>query len=101
MNRETLKEFLSGLIEYEPIWIGYSHVTALALNNFGRQDSASMVAEAARGQKLPESFVNTIIERTDGVPLFIEEITATLSESAHDAGVARLDTSSDKWRSIF
>jgi len=67
--------------EYEPLWTDYSHVTALALNNLGRRDSATMVAEVTKGRRLPKSMLEEIIDRTDGVPLFIEEITAALSDS--------------------
>jgi len=67
--------------EYEPLWTEYSHVTAIALNNLGRRDSATMVTEVTRGRELPKSMVEEIIERTDGVPLFIEEITAALSDT--------------------
>lgn len=67
--------------EHEPRWTDYSHVTALALNHLGRRDSAAMVAEVTGRQGLPQSMVEAIIERTDGVPLFIEEIAATLLDS--------------------
>ena len=67
--------------EYEPLWTDYSHVTALALNNLGRRDSAAMVAEVTRGRGLSESMVEEIVDRTDGVPLFIEEITAALIDT--------------------
>lgn len=67
--------------EYESPWIGYSHVTAIALNNLGRRDTAAMVAEMTRGRRLPTSMIEEIIDRTDGVPLFIEEITAALTDN--------------------
>lgn len=67
--------------EYEPPWVNYSHVTSLTLNNLGRRDTAAMVAEMTRGRGLPKSMVEQIVERTDGVPLFIEEVTAALTES--------------------
>jgi len=70
--------------EYEPLWNGYSHVTVLALNNLGRRDSAAMVAEVAEvagAQQLNESMIEEIINRTDGVPLFIEEVTAALGDA--------------------
>lgn len=73
--------------EYEPPWTDYPNVTALALNNLGRRDSAAMVAEVVGGGRLPESMIEEIIERTDGVPLFIEEVSAAFS----DAGLASED----------
>jgi predicted ATPase len=77
--------------EYEPLWTDYSHVTALALNNLGRRDSATMVAEVTKGRRLPKSMVEEIIDRTDGVPLFIEEISVALSDSGFIAEGDRAD----------
>jgi len=56
-------------------------VTALALNNLGRRDSAALVAEVTGRKRLPKWMVEEIIDRTDGVPLFIEEVTAALAET--------------------
>jgi len=72
--------------EYEPPWRDYPNVTAIALNNLGRRDSAAMIAAVSGGGRLPESTIEEIIDRTDGVPLFIEEITAALSETAMGSG---------------
>ncbi len=66
--------------EYRPLWTDYSHVTALALNNLGRRDSAAMIAEVTKGSSLPEGMVEEIVARSDGVPLFIEEISAALAD---------------------
>ena len=75
--------------EYEPPWTGYAHVTAISLNNLGNRDSAAMVAAMTKGRGIPQSMVDEIIHRTDGVPLFIEEVTASLGEvgfTARDDG---------------
>ena len=71
--------------EFESLWSEYSHVTAISLNNLGRKDSAAMVAEVTGGRRLPQSMVEEIIARTDGVPLFIEEITAALGDAGYMA----------------
>lgn len=71
--------------EYEPPWSDYPNVTAIALNNLGRRDSAAMVAAVSGGGWLPASTIEEIIDRTDGVPLFIEEITAALNEMGMDS----------------
>ena len=55
--------------EYEPLGTDYAHVTALALNNLGRRDSAAMVAEVTRGRGLSGWMVEEIVDRTDGVAL--------------------------------
>jgi class 3 adenylate cyclase/tetratricopeptide (TPR) repeat protein len=67
--------------EYPSPWSSYSHVTAIALSNLGRRDTAAMVAAMTRGRGLPASMIEEIIDRTDGVPLFIEEITAALTDT--------------------
>jgi class 3 adenylate cyclase/tetratricopeptide (TPR) repeat protein len=74
------------------------HVTNLALNRLGRSGVEAIVARLG-GAKLPQSAVTAIIERTDGVPLFVEELTKALIESGemsvpaslHDTLMARLD----------
>jgi DNA-binding winged helix-turn-helix (wHTH) protein/class 3 adenylate cyclase/tetratricopeptide (TPR) repeat protein len=67
--------------EFQAPWTGQPHVTTLSLSRLGRSDSARIIAGVARGKGLPEPAVERILERTDGVPLFIEELTSTLLES--------------------
>jgi predicted ATPase/class 3 adenylate cyclase len=67
--------------EFEPTWVGQPHVTILPLSRLGRQDSAGIIAGIANGKAMPDAVVEQILARTDGVPLFIEELTTTLIES--------------------
>ena len=67
--------------EFEPPWGGHANVTALALNRLSRKESAQMVARVAESKALPDQVVAQIVERTDGVPLFVEELTKTVLES--------------------
>ena len=53
----------------------------LPLNRLGRRDSAAIIAGVARDKALPDAVVEQVLARTDGVPLFIEELTSTLLES--------------------
>jgi DNA-binding winged helix-turn-helix (wHTH) protein/tetratricopeptide (TPR) repeat protein len=62
-------------------WIGDPHVTCLRLNRLGRRDAAVLAAEVAAGQTLPADMAERIAEHTDGVPLFVEEVTRTVLES--------------------
>jgi predicted ATPase/class 3 adenylate cyclase len=72
--------------EFEAAWIGRSHVTALILNRLGGREIAAIVDGVAGDALLPESVRQDIIERTDGIPLFVEEITkAVLEAVAEDA----------------
>jgi len=56
-------------------------VTRLALNRLGRAATQSIVARITRGKRLPEPLFNEIAARTDGVPLFVEEMTKAVIES--------------------
>src|SRR5215467_8313215 len=67
--------------EFAPPWIGRSHVTLLTLNSLPPSQSAEMIAGVTGGKALPRDVVDQIIDRTDGVPLFIEELTKTVVES--------------------
>jgi class 3 adenylate cyclase len=60
---------------FVPAWGGRAHVTALALNRLTRRDSATMIARVTKGKAVPPEIVDQIITKTDGVPLFIEELT--------------------------
>ena len=77
--------------EFQPPWIGQPHVTTLALTRLDQRDTAAMVENIAGNHALPDDIVQEIAERTDGVPLFIEELTqAVLESGAH--GVAALSS---------
>ena len=67
--------------EFTPPWIGRPHVTMLTLNRLPRRQGAEMIAYVTGGKALPKEIAEQIIERTDGVPLFIEELTKTVVES--------------------
>jgi len=66
--------------EFEPPWTGQAQVTSLTLSRLGQRDTASLVERLAEGKTLPSDITDRIIERTDGIPLFIEELTKTLLE---------------------
>jgi len=56
-------------------------VTRLALNRLGREATHSIIASIARGKRLPEPLLDEIAAKTDGVPLFVEEMTKAVIES--------------------
>jgi hypothetical protein len=74
--------------EFQPPWIGQPHVTMLTLARLDRRDTAAMVANVAGDAALPADIVAEIAERTDGVPLFIEELTKAVLEAATQAPAA-------------
>jgi class 3 adenylate cyclase/predicted ATPase len=68
-------------LEFEPPWAGQPQVTMLALNRLDRHDRADLVEQIAGGKALPDGVVTQIVDRTDGVPLFVEELTKSVLES--------------------
>ena len=67
--------------QFSPPWSGQAHVTALPVNRLGRRQGAAMALRVTGGKALPPEILDQILERTDGVPLFLEELTRTLLES--------------------
>jgi predicted ATPase len=67
--------------EFQPPWTGEPHVTTLVLNRLDRRDRTALVTQIAGGKALPDDVVTQIVERTDGVPLFVEELTKSVLES--------------------
>ena len=66
--------------EFQPPWGGRAHVTSLALNRLGERDGEAMVQRLAGNAALTAEIVAEIVERTDGVPLFVEELTKAVLE---------------------
>jgi class 3 adenylate cyclase/predicted ATPase len=73
--------------EFQPPWIGQPQVTMLTLNRLDRRGRAALVEQIAGGKPLPDEVVDQIADRTDGVPLFVEELTKSVLES----GVLRVE----------
>src|SRR6202042_422728 len=67
--------------EFQSRWSGQGHVGALNLSKLTRTQSAAMVSALAGGRTLPEALLEQILTRTDGVPLFVEELTKSILES--------------------
>jgi class 3 adenylate cyclase/predicted ATPase len=67
--------------EFEPPWIGRPHVTALTINRLGEREIAAMIDRVTGNRLLPAHIRQDIIERTDGIPLFAEEITKAALEA--------------------
>ncbi len=87
--------------EFQPPWTGQPQVTTLALNRLDRRDRTVLVEHIAGGKVLPNEVLAQIADRTDGIPLFVEELTKSVLESGvplvgiptslHDSLMARLD----------
>jgi class 3 adenylate cyclase/tetratricopeptide (TPR) repeat protein len=74
--------------ELSPPWIGFPHVTLLTLNRLAKAQTRSLVERITGGKALPSEVLEQILARTEGVPLFTEELTKTVIESGFlgDAG---------------
>jgi class 3 adenylate cyclase/predicted ATPase len=67
--------------EFQPFWTGQPQVSMVALNRLDQRDRISLVAQIAGDKALPDEVIAQIVERTDGVPLFVEELTKSVLES--------------------
>ena len=67
--------------EFSPTWVDHTRLTALRLNRLSRAESGALATRTAQNKALPTEVLEQIIARTDGVPLFIEELTKTVLES--------------------
>jgi tetratricopeptide (TPR) repeat protein len=67
--------------QYEPPWSqGLHHLSTLSLKRLGRRQAGAMVEEVTGGKTLPGELLDQIVAKTDGVPLFVEELTKTVIE---------------------
>jgi class 3 adenylate cyclase len=67
--------------EFQPPWTGQPQVSMVVLNRLDRHDRTALVAQIAGGKALPDEVVAQIVDRADGVPLFVEELTKSVLES--------------------
>ena len=74
--------------EFNAPWVGQSHVTSLTLNRLGEREAAAIIARLVGNKALPADVLAEIVERTDGIPLFVEEMTKAVLE-AESEGAAR------------
>jgi class 3 adenylate cyclase/tetratricopeptide (TPR) repeat protein len=66
--------------EFKPVWMNEGHVEIIPIEGLKKHHSEALIAAIARRKPLPRSISDEIYERTDGVPLFIEEMTKALLE---------------------
>jgi len=67
--------------EFTLPWPSYPHMTTVPLTRLGRREGAALVERVTNGKRLPKEVMDEILARTDGIPLFIEELTKTVLES--------------------
>ena len=80
--------------EFDPPWIGQPHVTALTISRLPEREVGAMIDRVAGNKPVPASIRQEIIERTDGIPLFVEEMTKAMleaeSEQAAEGAIAAI-----------
>jgi class 3 adenylate cyclase/predicted ATPase len=67
--------------EFRPPWLGRAHVTLLTLSRLGRSQAAEVVLRVTDGKALPAEVMDRILAKTDGIPLFVEELTKAVLEA--------------------
>jgi class 3 adenylate cyclase len=75
--------------EFEPPWVGQPHVTTLSLNRLGHRDVGTMIDHVIGSKLLPTDIRKDIVERTDGIPLFVEEMTKAVLEAGGELEAMR------------
>jgi class 3 adenylate cyclase len=67
--------------EFNAPWVGQSHVTSVTLNRLGERKVAVFIAHIVGSKGLPADVMTEIVGRTDGIPLFVEEMTKAVLEA--------------------
>jgi predicted ATPase len=75
--------------EFNAPWVGQPHVTSLTLNRLGEREAAAIIAGLVGNTGLPRDVMVEIVERTDGIPLFVEEMTKAVLEAESEAAARR------------
>ena len=75
--------------EFEPPWIGRPNVTTLTLNRLGEREIGALIDSVTGNKSLPDTIRQDIVERTDGIPLFVEEMTRAVLEAAGEGAIER------------
>ena len=75
--------------EFDPPWLGRPYVTALTINRLAERDISAMIDRVVGNKPLPANVRQDIIERTDGIPLFVEEMTKAVLEAGSEGEAQR------------
>ena len=67
--------------DFSPPWTGRAHLTQVTVNRLPRRQAVEVIRQVAHGKVLPPEVVEQIVAKTDGVPLFVEELTKMVLES--------------------
>ena len=95
MSASRIMVLLAFRPDFVPHWTMRPHMTQLTLSRLGRQQVGQLIKEIAGNTELPDETIRQVVDKTDGVPLFVEELTKMVIESERSpdkavAGVAPL-----------
>jgi class 3 adenylate cyclase/predicted ATPase len=76
--------------EFQPAWIGQPHVTALTINRLTHSEVDAIIDHIVGNKRLPARTRQDIIERTDGIPLFVEEMTKAVLEAESEGSAEQI-----------
>ena len=76
--------------EFNAPWVGQPHVTTLTLNRLGEREAAAIIERLVGNKELPADVMAEIVERTDGIPLFVEEMTKAVLEAESEGAARRM-----------
>jgi len=76
--------------EFDPPWIGQPHVTALPINRLPQREVVAIIDDLVGNKELPADVMAEIVERTDGNPLFVEELTKAVLEAENEGDGRRI-----------
>lgn len=76
--------------DFVPAWAMRPHMKQLSLSRLERQQAAQLIAELAGDQSLPHDIVQQVLDKTDGIPLFIEELTKMVLETESSSAASPL-----------
>jgi len=79
--------------DFNAPWTGQSRVASLTLNRLGEGEAAAIISRLAGNQELPADVMAEIVERTDGIPLFVEEMTKAVLEAESEGAARRVAAS--------
>jgi class 3 adenylate cyclase/tetratricopeptide (TPR) repeat protein len=78
INRARVMLVVSHRPEFRPAWFTDANVTIHSLSRLSRSEATVMIRDLARGQSIPEEILDQIVEKADGIPLFVEELTSSI-----------------------
>src|SRR5271156_2956220 len=89
IDRLRVLLFVTFRPEFAAPWVGRSHVTALTINRLAPREVTALIEQVAGDRPLPSHLRQDIIERADGIPLFVEEMTKAVLEAEGEGAAER------------